>query len=93
MPTPSQATNVTTQPCNQPLPPRQQKLDLSDNTLHGSVPDLSTLDELETLSLDNNKLTGGVPSSLGRCAALKHLSLSQVREIGLPLRVPCRCML
>src|SRR3990172_5191534 len=51
--------------------------------LHGPIPGiLGTLDNLETLSLNNNNLSGEIPAELGELANLTVLSLSGNRLEG-----------
>ncbi|KAH9699023.1 putative LRR receptor-like serine/threonine-protein kinase [Citrus sinensis] len=50
--------------------------DLSDNTIHGSIPyQIGYLFQLITLSLRQNLLTGEIPPSFGRLSSLQVLSL------------------
>ncbi|KAH9699022.1 putative LRR receptor-like serine/threonine-protein kinase [Citrus sinensis] len=52
--------------------------DLSDNTIHGSIPyQIGYLFQLITLTLGQNLLTGKIPPSLGRLSSLQALSLRQ----------------
>ncbi|CAL1396829.1 unnamed protein product [Linum trigynum] len=46
---------------------------LGNNSLSGSIPDLSSLRLLETLHLEDNNLTGVIPSSLGNIDGLRQL--------------------
>ncbi|KAH9659113.1 putative LRR receptor-like serine/threonine-protein kinase [Citrus sinensis] len=53
-----------------------QILDLSDNTIHGSIPyQIGYLFQLITLDLGQNLLTGKIPPSLGRLSSLQTLEL------------------
>ncbi|CAL9165707.1 unnamed protein product, partial [Musa hybrid cultivar] len=52
-------------------------LDLSENSLHGSVPDsLVNLSLLQYLDLSNNNLNGSIPEGLGQLKSLVYLFLS-----------------
>jgi len=52
-----------------------RKLTLSENDLTGAIPDLSDLDLLTHLVLNDNMLSGSVPMSLGDMAELDYLYL------------------
>ncbi|KAJ6896443.1 LRR receptor-like serine/threonine-protein kinase [Populus alba x Populus x berolinensis] len=58
---------------------------LGGNKLSGSIPNLSTLKELQTLHLENNKLEGTIPQSLGQLGQLRELFLQNNNLDG---RVP-----
>ncbi len=60
---------------------RVTALDLSSNGLHGPLPDLSALTNLEWLSLSNNRLTGPVPD-LSSLTGLYSLDLSTNKLSG-----------
>ena len=52
-------------------------LDLSDESLSGSIPPaLGDLDQLENLDLAENQLSGSIPPELGNLAQLENLNLS-----------------
>jgi hypothetical protein len=53
-----------------------QRLDLSQNKLTGSVPDLSALKELHDLVLTHNSLQGELPSSITAIRSLRNIDLS-----------------
>ncbi|KDP40146.1 hypothetical protein JCGZ_02144 [Jatropha curcas] len=55
---------------------------LGNNSLTGSIPDLSLLKMLQTLHLENNQLTGGIPSSLGSIKPLRELFLQNNNLTG-----------
>ncbi|GFZ14126.1 leucine-rich repeat (LRR) family protein [Actinidia rufa] len=48
---------------------------LGNNSLSGTIPDLSLLKILKTLHLEDNKLTGEIPTSLGNIESLHELFL------------------
>ncbi|KAE8703134.1 Leucine-rich repeat (LRR) family protein isoform 2 [Hibiscus syriacus] len=48
---------------------------LGGNNISGSIPDLSSLQMLETLHLENNSFTGKIPESLGRLPNLREVLL------------------
>ncbi|XP_058775459.1 LRR receptor-like serine/threonine-protein kinase SIK1 [Vicia villosa] len=52
-----------------------QVLSLSDNHISGMLPDLSVLSSLIRLNLDNNKLIGEIPMSVGSLTELEGLFL------------------
>ncbi|KAL6124216.1 hypothetical protein ACLB2K_076731 [Fragaria x ananassa] len=51
-------------------------LDLSDNNLAGSFPNLTNFSSLEVLRLSKNKFSGMVPDSIGQLSRLSKLDLS-----------------
>lgn len=55
---------------------------LGNNTLSGSIPDLSSLKMLETLHLEDNRFTGEIPSSLGNIKGLRELFLQNNNLTG-----------
>ena len=57
-------------------------LDLSENRLSGTLPDLSTLTILTSLNLGDNQLSGTIPDWLGSLTALQDLSLRDNRLTG-----------
>ena len=57
------------------LPASLDDLNLRDNMLMGTIPDLSGLDTLTRLRLHNNSLGGEVPATLGGLDSLKYLWL------------------
>ena len=54
---------------------RVTSLKLQDRGLLGTIPDLSQLDQLESLWLQNNNLSGEIPPSIGQLQALTSLRL------------------
>ncbi|KAK8527841.1 hypothetical protein V6N13_085652 [Hibiscus sabdariffa] len=48
---------------------------LVGNNISGSIPDMSSLRQLETLHLENNSFTGEIPESLGRLPNLREVFL------------------
>lgn len=60
-----------------------QALDLSNNRLGGSLPDISSENtHLHFLFLNANEMVGTIPSSINRLLFLKHLDLSNNRFTG-----------
>ncbi|KAL3830274.1 hypothetical protein ACJIZ3_019076 [Penstemon smallii] len=61
------------------------RLRFGSNSLNGTIPvfSLGSLVELTYLELDNNSLTGPIPSELGMCQNLALLNLAQNRFTGL----------
>ncbi|GLJ07397.1 hypothetical protein SUGI_0066070 [Cryptomeria japonica] len=59
-----------------------QQLLLGNNNFLGSIPDLSTLKNLTTLQLQNNQLTGDIPSSLEKLPVLNELFLQNNKLDG-----------
>ena len=57
-------------------------LDLSDNQLSGTIPDLSALIGLMTLNLRDNQLSGTIPDSLSSLLSLTTLNLGENRLTG-----------
>ena len=58
-------------------PSRVTQLDLSDNSLDGSIPaELGNLSSLQRLRLNSNSLSGSIPSELGDLSSLERLVLS-----------------
>jgi Leucine-rich repeat (LRR) protein len=57
-------------------------LDLSNNTLSGTIPDMSTLTNLVVLDLSINKLTGTLPEYLSTIKSLAYLSIGQNKLTG-----------
>ena len=51
------------------------QLRIPQNSLSGTIPDLSSLTSLENLSLAGNSLSGRIPASLGNLTSLKELYL------------------
>ncbi|PRP80370.1 LRR receptor-like serine/threonine-protein kinase GSO2-like [Planoprotostelium fungivorum] len=51
-------------------------IDLSSNSLTGSIPDISRLTSLQSLYLSDNQLSGSIPSSIGNLTALLYLYIS-----------------
>ncbi|KAM7489868.1 hypothetical protein LguiB_027352 [Lonicera macranthoides] len=51
-------------------------LDVSENELNGSLPDLTSFPLLRRLYLTNNKIQGRLPESIGELSNLKRLDLS-----------------
>lgn len=62
------------------MPRFSESLDLSENSLSGTIPtSLGDLSRLAELRLNDNSLTGGIPSTLGRLSDLgKHAASSRV---------------
>ncbi|XWS54009.1 hypothetical protein CRYUN_Cryun10bG0050900 [Craigia yunnanensis] len=58
---------------------------LGNNSLSGVIPDLSSLKLLEILHLEDNQLTGDIPSSLGDIGRLRELFLQNNNLTG---RIP-----
>lgn len=50
-------------------------ISMVDNSLAGTIPDLSALQQLETLNLANNELSGSFPSHIGNLSSLGTLNL------------------
>ena len=65
------------------FPASLDDLNLRDNMLTGTIPDLSNLDNLTRLRLHNNSLSGDVPATLGGLDSLKQLWLHNEVERGL----------
>ncbi|KAG4380434.1 hypothetical protein GLYMA_16G174050v4 [Glycine max] len=62
-----------------------QDLDLSDNQITGSLPDLSVFSSLRSLVLDGNKLSGKIPEGICLPFHLEFLSIqSNTLEGGIP---------
>ncbi|XP_058093804.1 probable LRR receptor-like serine/threonine-protein kinase At1g67720 isoform X2 [Magnolia sinica] len=59
--------------CSSSTPPRITKMWLDGNFLTGSIPDMSNLNNLTILHLENNRLTGQLPSYLGDLPSLREL--------------------
>jgi len=57
-------------------------LDLSGNSLHGTIPDLSTLRNLQRLYLDSNDFTSSIPASIYQLSHLTHLYLNNGKLTG-----------
>jgi LRR receptor-like serine/threonine-protein kinase FLS2 len=57
-------------------------LDVSGNSLNGTIPDLGRYTNLTVLNLANNLLTGGLPTSLGSCTGLTTLNVSRNSRLG-----------
>ena len=57
-------------------------LDVSDNQLSGTIPDLSALIGLMTLNLRDNQLSGTIPDSLSSLLSLTTLNLGENRLTG-----------
>ncbi|KAM7485565.1 hypothetical protein LguiA_001574 [Lonicera macranthoides] len=98
------ALNLTNMGLTGSLSPRIARMSaltdiwLGNNNLTGSLPDLSPLKRLETLHLEDNHLSGEIPSSLGSIDSLRELFLqgnnmtgqvpsSLVNKPGLNLRI------
>jgi hypothetical protein len=65
-------------------------IQLNDNNLVGSVPDLSGLKKLTFLDLMNNQLSGGIPDKLMALPELQFLYLSHNKLDG---TIPNLCQL
>ncbi|KAF5185254.1 Receptor-like protein kinase, partial [Thalictrum thalictroides] len=52
-----------------------ERIDLSNNMLHGSIPNLWNLSALKYLDLSGNMLVGGVPDYLGTMPSLQEMNL------------------
>ncbi|KAH1206857.1 Receptor-like protein EIX2 [Glycine max] len=71
-----------------------QDLDLSDNQITGSLPDLSVFSSLRSLFLDGNKLSGKIPEGIRLPFHLKSLSIqSNSLEGGIPKSFGNSCAL
>lgn len=64
-------------------------LTLSNNQLHGTIPEALFMDQLEALNLSFNQLTGSIPTVIGQCTGLIGFAVSSnmlqgsiPREIG-----------
>ncbi|XP_054789296.1 probable LRR receptor-like serine/threonine-protein kinase PAM74 [Prosopis cineraria] len=68
--------------CNSDASPRVTSLNLGSFGLSGTLPDLSSMIELETIDLHNNNLSGPIPSFLGLLPKLKLLNLADNRFNG-----------
>lgn len=55
---------------------------LGNNSLSGSIPDLSSLKRLEILHLEDNQFSGEIPSSLGNIDSLQELFLQNNNLTG-----------
>ncbi|XP_077214195.1 putative LRR receptor-like serine/threonine-protein kinase At1g51880 [Tasmannia lanceolata] len=62
--------------CNNEDPPRVTALYLSGYDLEGSLRDFSQMQALEFIDLQNNSLSGTIPSFLGKLPNLKELNLA-----------------
>ena len=62
-------------PAGSNFPASLDDLNLRDNGLSGTIPDLSNLDNLTRLRLHNNSLSGEVPPTLGGLDSLRQLWL------------------
>ncbi|KAK6911975.1 Leucine-rich repeat, partial [Dillenia turbinata] len=67
-----------------------ESLDLSNNSLYGSVPDFSQLSSLRVLNLSWNKLTGSLPAALLARVDNSSLLLSVEGNPDLCLTPPCK---
>lgn len=56
---------------------------LPDNSLHGTLPDLSALTRLETLTLSFNQIAGPIPQTLGAISTLDRLELAGNQFTGM----------
>ncbi|KAH9326933.1 hypothetical protein KI387_007111 [Taxus chinensis] len=61
--------------CDQGNPVRVLEIDLSGRNLSGRLPDICSLTRLEILHLQNNKLSGSIPTCLSNFSNLKELYL------------------
>ncbi|KAF8080624.1 hypothetical protein N665_0932s0024 [Sinapis alba] len=70
--------------------PQMESLDLSTNSLTGTLPgDISTMERIKVLNLANNKLSGELPSDLNKLSGLEYLDLSNNGFNGqLPNKLP-----
>ncbi len=64
------------------LPAGLQHLDVSENALTGTIPDLSDLTSLRQANLSANELTGGIPALPASLAALRLIDNDLSGEIG-----------
>lgn len=64
------------------LPASLQHLDVSENALTGTIPDLSALTSLRQVNLSANELTGGIPALPPSLAALRLIDNDLSGEIG-----------
>ncbi|KAM7478328.1 hypothetical protein LguiA_026541 [Lonicera macranthoides] len=65
------------------LSPRLQYLNISDNQIHGKLPDLSLkFVTLPTIDLHNNRFKGELPSSLKNCTDLEIFDMSENKLSG-----------
>ncbi|KAI3772411.1 hypothetical protein L6452_03597 [Arctium lappa] len=62
--------------CSNDATPRVTSLHLDSFDLSGSLPDISSMDALETIDLHNNSFTGTIPNYLGTLPKLKELNLA-----------------
>ncbi|KAI9087341.1 hypothetical protein K1719_030661 [Acacia pycnantha] len=68
--------------CNSDASPRVTSVNLGSFGLSGTLPDFSSMIELETIDLHNNSLSGPIPSFLGLFPKLKLLNLADNRFSG-----------
>ncbi|KAM7501996.1 hypothetical protein LguiB_000900 [Lonicera macranthoides] len=61
--------------CTGTDPPRVTSIKLAGYGLEGPLPDFSTMQDLETIDMSNNRLNGEIPEFLGKLPALKLLNL------------------
>ncbi|XP_042510854.1 probable LRR receptor-like serine/threonine-protein kinase At1g05700 [Macadamia integrifolia] len=62
--------------CSSDATPRITALYLNGYGLSGTIPDLSSLDDLQIIDMHNNSLTGDIPASLGKLSYLQELNLA-----------------
>ncbi|KAJ9548343.1 hypothetical protein OSB04_020886 [Centaurea solstitialis] len=68
--------------CSDDASPRVTSLHLDSFELSGSLPDISSMDALETIDLHNNSLIGTIPTYLGTMTKLKELNLASNKFSG-----------
>ncbi|KAH7280044.1 hypothetical protein KP509_37G050000 [Ceratopteris richardii] len=69
--------------CTEDTRPHIEKMTLATNNLSGSIPDLSSLQNLTVLDLHSNNLSGEIPAYLGDLPALETLERFSIGEINL----------
>ncbi|KAJ9567624.1 hypothetical protein OSB04_003590 [Centaurea solstitialis] len=59
------------------LPSLTAMLNLSSNSLSGSLPEIGRLERVVTVDLSNNRLSGNIPDSIENCQSLEQLIISR----------------